>query len=307
MVNRVTNVPLYEAMRELHNSDSSTYTIEQLAIAGEVSKQAYYKWLNRSETANEQLNEVLMYKIKKLDDNHHHNLGVKRMTMYLNHDENILYHINIKRVRRLMRIAGIRPDIRKKKHNRIKTNAMYITDNVLNQNFRTTAPNKKWATDMTELSYGHNLEHTLKLSAVIDLYGTYVLSFNISETETSKAAIQAFERAYQNTENPQHALVHSDRGSAYTSGSFKNYLGHHNARRSMSRPGTPYDNAIMENFWNDFKVEWWDKQHSYTFKEAIEAIKAGIDYFNLIRRSETINVHTPEKFRNMDIYGGASA
>src|SRR5699024_8557039 len=108
--------------------------------------------------------------------------------------------INIKRVRRLMRIAGIRPDIRKKKHNRIKTNAMYITDNVLNQNFRTTAPNKKWTTDMTELSYGHNLEHTLKLSAVIDLYGTYVLSFNISETETSKAAIQAFERAYQNTE-----------------------------------------------------------------------------------------------------------
>lgn len=100
MVNRVTNVPLYEAMRELHNSDSSTYTIEQLAIAGEVSKQAYYKWLNRSETANEQLNEVLMYKIKKLDDNHHHNLGVKRMTMYLNHDENILYHIKIKRVRR---------------------------------------------------------------------------------------------------------------------------------------------------------------------------------------------------------------
>ncbi|WP_277950021.1 integrase core domain-containing protein [Weissella confusa] len=29
----------------------------------------------------------------------------------------------------------------------------------------------------------------------------------------------------------------------------------------MSRPGTPYDNAIMEKFWNDFKVEWWDKQH----------------------------------------------
>lgn len=90
-----------------------------------------------------------MYKIKELDDKHHPNLGVKRMTMYLNHDENIVYRINIKRVRRLMRIAGIRADIRKKKHNRIKTNEMYITDNVLNQNLRTTAPNKKWATDMT--------------------------------------------------------------------------------------------------------------------------------------------------------------
>ncbi|MGK4063541.1 integrase core domain-containing protein [Weissella paramesenteroides] len=64
---------------------------------------------------------------------------------------------------------------------------------------------------------------------------------------------------------------------------------------AMSRPGTPYDNAIMEKFWNDFKVEWWDKQHSYTLKEAIEAIKAEIDYFNLIRRSETINGHNPRE------------
>lgn len=75
----------------------------------------------------------------------------------------------------------------------------------------------------------------------------------------------------------------------------------------MSRPGTPYDNAIMEKFWNDCKVEWWYKQHSYTLKEAVEAIKAGIDYFNLTRSSETINGHTPEDFRNMTIYDGMRA
>ena len=76
-------------MRELHESDPRTYTIEQLASAGEVSKQSYYKWLNRTETANDQLNEVLMGKIKELDKEHHHNLGVQRMTMYLNRDEEI--------------------------------------------------------------------------------------------------------------------------------------------------------------------------------------------------------------------------
>ena len=294
-------------MRELHESDPRTYTIEQLASAGEVSKQSYYKWLNRTETANDQLNEVLMGKIKELDKEHHHNLGVQRMTMYLNRDEEIDQRINPKRVRRLMNIDGIRADIRKKRHNRIKANEMYITDNVMNKDFTTSSPNEKWATDMTELRYGRNLEHALKLSAVIDLYGTYVLSFNVSETETTSAAIQTFEQAYQSAGNPEDVLVHSDRGAAYTSGAFQNYLGRHNARRSMSRPGTPYDNAIMEKFWNDFKVEWWDKQHSYTYEEAVEAIKAGIDYFNLIRRSETINSHTPEEFRNMAIYGGISA
>lgn len=57
---------------------------------------------------------------------------------------------------------------------------------------------------------GHDMEHTLKLSAVIALYGTYVLSFNVSETETTSAAIQTFERAYQSTGNPDDVLVHSD-------------------------------------------------------------------------------------------------
>src|SRR5699024_8869743 len=128
---------------------------------------------------------------------------------------------NHNRVLRMIRIGGIRTEIHKKRHSRIRANEMYITDNVMNQNFLATSPNQKWATDMTELRYGHNFEYTLKLSAVIDLYGTYVLSFNVSETETTSAAIKTFERAYQNTGNPEDVLVNSDRVSAYTSGAFK--------------------------------------------------------------------------------------
>lgn len=94
-----------------------------------------------------------------------------------------------------MHIGGIRADIHKKRHSRIKANEMYITDNAMNQDFLSTSPNGKWATDMTKLRYEHNFEHTLKLSAVIDLYGTYVLSFNVSATETTSAAIETFERA----------------------------------------------------------------------------------------------------------------
>lgn len=133
-------------MRELHEANPRTYTIEQLAIAGEVSKQAYYKWLNRTETANDQLNEMLLGKIKELDNENRHNLGVLRMTMYLNHDKEVDHRNNPKRVRRLMHIDGIRADIRKKRHNRVKANEMYITDNVMNQNFTASSPNEKWVT-----------------------------------------------------------------------------------------------------------------------------------------------------------------
>ncbi|WP_261975036.1 IS66 family insertion sequence element accessory protein TnpA, partial [Lactiplantibacillus plantarum] len=56
-----------------------------------------------------------------------------------------------------------------------------------------------------------------------------------------------------------HPVVHIDRGSAYTSGTFNNFLAKHEVTRSMSRPGTPYDNAPMEHWWNEFKLRWIDR------------------------------------------------
>lgn len=286
----------------MHDENPEQYPIRLLVKFGEVSFQAYYKWLKRYSTNNEQFNELLMTKIQQLDKQHKHNLGVKRMTMYLNMDTEINYRVNHKRVRRLMHRLGIRADIRKKRRNRIKANEQFIIDNLMNQDFKTQSPNQKWATDMTELRFGPHLEHVLRLSATIDLYGTYILSFNISKTETSQSAVQTLQRAYQFAGNPTDVLVHSDRGTAYTSRAFKNLLSQHHAQRSMSRPGTPYDNAVVEKFWNDFKIEWWDKQHSDTLPEAVKAIKLGVDYFNHVRRSDTIKGHTPEEFRNMALY-----
>ena len=104
---------------------------------------------------------------------------------------------------------------------------------------------------MTELRFGQHSEQSLRRFATIDLYGIYVLSFNVSKTETSQSAVQTLQRAYQFTDNPTGVLVHSDFGTAYTSKDFKNFLSQHHARRSMYRPGTPYDNAVVEKLWND--------------------------------------------------------
>ena len=61
--NRVANTLLYEAMRKLYKTESRIYTIEQLVLAGDVAKQAYHKWLNRTEIVNEELMEKLKNQI----------------------------------------------------------------------------------------------------------------------------------------------------------------------------------------------------------------------------------------------------
>ncbi|MBQ8692816.1 MAG: transposase family protein, partial [Synergistaceae bacterium] len=43
-------------------------------------------------------------------------------------------------------------------------------------------------------------------------------------------------------------IFHSDRGSQYTSNLFRRLLDEIDFRQSLSAPGCPYDNAVVESF-----------------------------------------------------------
>ncbi|MFH5811651.1 hypothetical protein [Companilactobacillus sp. FL22-1] len=97
-------------------------------------------------------------------------------------------------------------------------------------------------------------------------------------------------------------MVHTDRGAAFTSNSFNNFLDQHSVTRSMSRPGTPYDNASMERWRSEFKLRWMDIHPTpKTFEELVRLENDGIHYFNEISRSHTRNGHTPAEYRDMAI------
>lgn len=50
-------------------------------------------------------------------------------------------------------------------------------------------------------------------------------------------------------------IIHAGRGSQYTSKEFRNLLEDYSVIHSMSRLGNPYDNAVCESFFSNFKKE----------------------------------------------------
>ena len=65
----------------------------------------------------------------------------------------------------------------------------------------------------------------------------------------------------------------------------------------MSRPGTPFDNAPIERFWNDFKLRWIDLHETpKTLEELIVLVEEGMKYFDAADRSEKRNGLTNEEF-----------
>lgn len=138
-------------------------------------------------------------------------------------------------------------------------------------------------TDTTELTYGRG--NKVRLHAIIDLYGNYALSYFISPTETAKDVIKAFELAKQKTSRLA-PLIHTDRGSAYTSREFSNYLIQNQCVHSMSAPGTPADNAVIERWWCDFKHLWLAHQpEPQTYDQLLKLVAEGVKYFNTVEIS----------------------
>lgn len=286
----------YQAIKEVSAGKHGAIT-KLLSYIG-VTRQAYNKYFHRQETPWEVQERLLEKRITYWFNQHHQAVGAGKILSNLNNDEQITFDVPIKRVKRIMFNLNIRCQIRIKKRHRNKEQEQYIQDNILNRNFNVKQPNEVWLSDSTELSYGAQGQYKMRLSGVLDLYGRVLIASNLSLTETSAAEIQVFQRAFTFAGNV-HPLVHTDRGAAYTSRAFNTYLAGHKVTRSMSRPGTPYDNSPMERWWNEFKTHWMDRHPMpKNYQEFKTLVNEGIYYFNHLDRSPARNDLTPVEYRN---------
>ncbi len=71
----------------------------------------------------------------------------------------------------------------------------------------------------------------------------------------------------------------SDRGSQYTSETYRTLLGQAGIQVNMSRKGNCYDNAAMESFFGSLKGEWTDRRVYATRREARQSIFEYMEVF----------------------------
>jgi putative transposase len=77
-----------------------------------------------------------------------------------------------------MKTLGLKSIIRVKKYRSYQGEQGKIAPNILQRNFKTHRPNKKWVTDVTEFNVAGN---KLYLSSIIDLFNGEIISYNLSE------------------------------------------------------------------------------------------------------------------------------
>lgn len=214
------------------------------------------------------------------------------MTIKLNREHD--FHINNKRVYRLMGILSLKSVCRKRKKTYIKSTPEITADNILNRNFHADRFGEKWLTDVTEMKYTINSK--AYLSAIFDLGDNSIVSFVLGRSNNNELVFKTFDTAHKQYPDAK-PIFHSDRGFQYTTKTFKIKLDEAGMIQSMSRVSRCIDNGPMEAFWGMIKSEMYNLKKFNTYDELEAAVKDYINYYNNHRYQKKLNCMAPTEYR----------
>lgn len=267
--------------------------MSQLCRIAGISRSSYYKWAGRETSQRESFNAELCTRIKDSYEETNGILGYRQMTIKLNRENE--FHINQKRVLRLMKILGLKSVCRRPRKNYVKSTPEITAENKLNREFSSCYFGEKWLTDVTEMKYGNS--NKAYLSAILDLADKSIVSFVIGHINNNELVYETFDIAH--TEQPEaHPLFHSDRGYQYTSKAFKKKLDEAGMIQSMSRVSRCIDNGPMEAFWGMMKSEMYSLRKFRTYEELNKAVSDYIEYYNNRRYQKRLSCMTPLEYRS---------
>lgn len=180
-------------------------------------------------------------------------------------------------------IAGI-PSRKKWRERKPDSRPGYI-ENHLNRDFTATEENTKWVTDITYIRTG---EGWLYLAVIVDLFDGQVIGWSMSSRMKKQLVIEAVMMALWRRQDKSSVILHSDRGSQYTSDEYQLFLKDHNVICSMSAVGSCYDNAAAESFFGVLKRERVNRRHYLTRAEARADIFDYIERFHNQRKKRKL-------------------
>jgi transposase InsO family protein len=217
----------------------------------QVTRQGYNKW--QKAQAKPDKHASLLALIKKIlteDKENAENYGLKRIYLALRNQYG--YTGSYSTVCRICRKNGLTHKKRRKPNALTKEDRKaQKSENLIKQDFSATKPNEKWLTDITEIPC---LEGKLYVAPVFDCYDGTIVGLAMDNNMKKELCINAFEQACRR-QKATGMLLHSDRGSQFTSHEFRASLSKHQAIQSMSGTGRCYDNARMESFFATLKKE----------------------------------------------------
>jgi len=217
--------------------------------------------------------------IKEVFDSSKKTYGYRRIADDLRDTLGLI--MNYKKVLRIMRKYEIQAEYIKnvKPNYRQKYQEENVKDDLLKRNFN----QRGWVTDVTYLIFGNKRAY---LSTILDLKTRKAIAYVISRKNNNQLVIDTLNLAIKKTKDLNGLILHSDQGSQYLSTEYRTICESNGILISMSRRGTPLDNAVIESFHSILKKETLYNNDIKNLDEYIQIVINWLEFYNTSRRKQ---------------------
>ena len=274
---------------------SAQFSVKKLCDILDVNRSGFYKWKKRLEHPSERLktyisNLVLFKEYHAKYPSH----GYRWLNAKIRLDTGLI--LSDQYAHKCCKDAGIKSV---SKHYRYKKpgDPFKVYPNLLITGLDVDGPLQCVVSDMTAF-YLNGIYYELTL--FMDLWNNEILSYSLSRKRGDRMTyISGLNGLIElKKRHPDLEMVlHTDQGSVYASKSFNELLPLYNIIHSMSRAGTPTDNAAMEAINGWIKAEIFNDLHITSNENIDQEIKDYITFFNEERPAYSLNYLTPKQYR----------
>lgn len=155
---------------------------------------------------------------------------------------------------RVMEEIGISHHPRRKQNGITKADReAHKSEDLLKRDFKSEKPLVKCVTDITEIKAN---DGKLYVSAVFDCFDSSVIGLTMDTNMKAPLCVQTLGNTAKAYPEIRGAIIHSDRGSQYTSQLYRDAIHKYGIQQSMnSAGGRCHDNARCESIWARMKSE----------------------------------------------------
>jgi len=247
-----------------------------------LSRSSFYESKSLEKDFNIQLMNLIDEEYTK-----HPFYGSRRMTAWLN---TLGYKVNRKRIQRVMQNMGIEAIY--PKPNLSKAASEHRVYPYLLRGVKMERPNHVWSTDITYIRLESGF---VFLTAVIDWFSRYVLSWRLSNTLDVDFCLEALDEAL-GFGRPE--IFNTDQGSQYTSKAFTGALSKQNIAISMDGKGRALDNIFIERLWRSVKYEEVYPKNYQSASDAYCNLDNYFTFYNNERLHQALAYKSPAQVYN---------
>lgn len=239
---------------------------------------------------NKRIDKQLELEIVRIFKESRNNYGSRKIKVEL---AKLGYQVSLRKIRTIMKLNGLVSSytIKQFKVHRSKPNEEEIP-NIINREFNREEQLDAVVSDLTYVNVAGKWNY---ICLILDLWNREIIGYSAGKHKTAELVYQAICKVPYDL-NRIH-IFHTDRGNEFKNKLIDEVINTFGIKRSLSKKGCPYDNAVAEATYKIVKTEFAFNRRFESFEELERELFDYVNWYNTIRVHGSLEYQTPMEYR----------